>query len=164
MTNQIKLHVGYVGKTRVCKRVEIVNCDEAVGSWPFCTDTEDWYAEDGRFFVTTSQYDIIGPWVDEPAPDYNDGKWHGWNGGECPVHPKTVVRYVGTTGVGRDASPAKIINWPKLNGAFRVVTPYVEPPKPREFWLKLTNTGQGIPSIYDHFAGGAIHVREVLDT
>ena len=25
------------------------------------------------------------------APNYNDGKWHGWNGGECPVHPKTVV-------------------------------------------------------------------------
>ena len=25
---------------------------------------------------------------------YNDGKWHGWNGGECPVHPKTVVDYL----------------------------------------------------------------------
>ena len=23
--------------------------------------------------------------------NYNDGKWHGWNGGECPVHPKTTV-------------------------------------------------------------------------
>ena len=23
--------------------------------------------------------------------DYNDGKWHGWNGGECPVHPETIV-------------------------------------------------------------------------
>jgi hypothetical protein len=23
--------------------------------------------------------------------DYNDGKWHGWNGGECPVHPKSVI-------------------------------------------------------------------------
>lgn len=23
--------------------------------------------------------------------DYNDGKIHGWNGGECPVHPETVV-------------------------------------------------------------------------
>ena len=23
--------------------------------------------------------------------NYNDGKWHGWNGGECPVHPKSRV-------------------------------------------------------------------------
>lgn len=23
--------------------------------------------------------------------DYNDGKWHGWNGGKCPVHPKSNV-------------------------------------------------------------------------
>lgn len=23
--------------------------------------------------------------------DYNDGKWHGWNGGECPVHPDSLV-------------------------------------------------------------------------
>lgn len=23
--------------------------------------------------------------------DYNDGKWHGWNGGECPVHLKSLV-------------------------------------------------------------------------
>jgi hypothetical protein len=24
--------------------------------------------------------------------DYNDGKIHGWNGGDCPVHPNTKVR------------------------------------------------------------------------
>lgn len=24
--------------------------------------------------------------------NYNDGKWHGWNGGECPVHPRSVVQ------------------------------------------------------------------------
>ena len=26
--------------------------------------------------------------------DYNDGGWHLWNGGECPVHSKTVVEAV----------------------------------------------------------------------
>jgi hypothetical protein len=26
--------------------------------------------------------------------DYNDGKWHGWNGGECPVDPQTHVDIV----------------------------------------------------------------------
>ena len=23
--------------------------------------------------------------------NYNDGKWHGWNGGECPVDVDTIV-------------------------------------------------------------------------
>lgn len=23
--------------------------------------------------------------------DYYDGCWHGWNGGECPVHPETII-------------------------------------------------------------------------
>ena len=23
--------------------------------------------------------------------DYNDGKWHPWTGGECPVHPESAV-------------------------------------------------------------------------
>lgn len=29
--------------------------------------------------------------VCRPA-DYNDGTIHSWNGGDCPVHPKTVVK------------------------------------------------------------------------
>ena len=40
--------------------------------------------------------------------DYNDGNWHGWDGGECPVHPESVpinllVQVSGTplTGTGR---------------------------------------------------------------
>lgn len=28
------------------------------------------------------------------STNYNDGLWHGWNGGECPVHPKTEVEVV----------------------------------------------------------------------
>ena len=32
-----------------------------------------------------------------PEPNYNDGRWHGWNGGECPVHPETVVVVVTET-------------------------------------------------------------------
>lgn len=27
-------------------------------------------------------------------PNYNDGNWHGWNGGECPVHPQSEVEAV----------------------------------------------------------------------
>lgn len=25
--------------------------------------------------------------------NWNDGTIHGWNGGDCPVHPETLVRY-----------------------------------------------------------------------
>lgn len=28
------------------------------------------------------------------TPNYNDGNWHGWSGGDCPVHPKTTVEAV----------------------------------------------------------------------
>ncbi len=39
--------------------------------------------------------------------DYRDGKIHGWNGGECPVHPNDGVRVwprVGTPMVGLPTS------------------------------------------------------------
>ena len=26
--------------------------------------------------------------------DYNDGNWHAWNGGDCPVHPKSEIEAV----------------------------------------------------------------------
>ena len=24
--------------------------------------------------------------------DYKEGVWYGWNGGECPVHPESIVQ------------------------------------------------------------------------
>jgi hypothetical protein len=66
---------------------------------------------------------------------YIEGQWYGWNGGECPVHPETVVdvavaatkgfidlyesRLAGDFGWSRD-TPCPII-------AFRVVKHHVEP-------------------------------------
>ena len=75
--------------------------------------------------------------------DYNDGKWHGWNGGECPVHPMSEVE-----AVWHDPKINKAgMTGPRLafekNGArlawshvvkFRVVKPYREP---REFWVNV---------------------------
>ena len=63
--------------------------------------------------------------------DYNDGTIHGWNGGDCPVHPETVVKVwfrVGSRGEkqsgnyywGCSGANSDII-------AFRVVKEYVEP-------------------------------------
>ena len=63
--------------------------------------------------------------------DYNDGKWHGWNGGECPVHPKSDVR-IWDCASGQDIYlPAEAVHW-TFRGAFRVVKEYREP---REWWI-----------------------------
>jgi hypothetical protein len=64
--------------------------------------------------------------------DYNDGKWHGWNGGECPVHPLTVVetRYLSAP----PHAPRKGEEWIWSHDgnvgdivAFRVTKAYTEP-------------------------------------
>lgn len=80
--------------------------------------------------------------------DYNDGKWHGWNGGDCPVHPDTEVLIQRRSDTRSDAenSPdsftirANDWHWDQRSIhsdiiAFRVANPYVEPKKPREVWL-----------------------------
>lgn len=69
--------------------------------------------------------------------DYNDGKWHGWNGGECPVHPKTEVNvcFMGQTGFTQKAGE---LNWKGVSRrpitSFKVVK---EHKKPREFWVRF---------------------------
>ena len=76
--------------------------------------------------------------------DYNDGKWHGWNGGECPVHPKSVVdaRFLDPRQHFTPPEPRKAeeLIWvhdgyPWDIIAFRVVKPYTEPRKSRERWM-----------------------------
>lgn len=63
--------------------------------------------------------------------DYNDGKWHGWNGGECPVHLRSIIDQVwhdeknDSCGITRNRL-AGTAAW-KQTLKFRVVTPYVEP-------------------------------------
>ncbi len=71
--------------------------------------------------------------------DYNDGEWHGWNGGECPVDPQALVDIVwitsnGSPGRNNGVSP-KFYSWEHYDGwdiiAFRVVKP-AEPVKPAD--------------------------------
>ena len=74
--------------------------------------------------------------------NYNDGKWHGWNGGECPVHPKTVVEGYWRNGITTSACPS-VYNTGVAGGLnfswdgetrlhlFRVIKEHKEP---REFW------------------------------
>ena len=70
--------------------------------------------------------------------DYNSGKWIGWNGGECPVHPNTVVEYITATDgpVRRESAygevEARRLSWVDdeegwIVVAFRVVKEYREP-------------------------------------
>lgn len=66
--------------------------------------------------------------------DYNDGLWHGWNGGECPVHPDSVVDVAHADRGVVCGETAEQFFWSGENCriiAFRVITPYQAP---REFW------------------------------
>ena len=63
--------------------------------------------------------------------NYNDGNWHGWNGGKCPVHPKTTVDLMMKDG-GRfsDIPAGKIAPTHWTEGvvvAFRVIREHREP-------------------------------------
>ena len=100
--------------------------------------------------------------------DYNDGTWHGWNGGECPVHPKTFVDYIWVSKCNEPSSKL-ITNHPAgcllFEGnehgdlvAFRVVREYKGP---REWWI-FTN-GHGDTCVSPTWRKDAIHVREILD-
>ena len=83
--------------------------------------------------------------------DYNDGKWYGWNGGKCPVHPRTVVEAVYlepvcvVTLASVRADTADSFGWDDLDApivAFRVIEDHKEP---RGGWVvKGLNGGMGI--------------------
>jgi hypothetical protein len=57
--------------------------------------------------------------------NYNDGKC-GWNGGECPVHPDTIIDNTYADGSRSPGSPARGVAWDEPL-IFRVVKEYVEP-------------------------------------
>lgn len=66
--------------------------------------------------------------------DYRDGKIHGWNGGECPVHPKDEVDVWLTDGL-HEGMTASEWDWKEETdpvAAFRVTKAYREP---REVWI-----------------------------
>lgn len=64
--------------------------------------------------------------------DYNNGAVWGWNGGPCPVHPKTEVRCWLACGGASIDRQAHQFRWDHIDSygnviAFQVITPYVEP-------------------------------------
>lgn len=70
-----------------------------------------------------------------PSERYIEGQWYGWNGGECPVHPETVVDVaVAATRGFIDLCESVLAGdfcWPHDGArpiiAFRVVKHHVEP-------------------------------------
>lgn len=104
--------------------------------------------------------------------NYNDGKWHGWNGGDCPVHQNSRIQWtryngIGVTGIAyAGEGPARDANWETTHGsgghlsAFRVTKEHREP---REFWINKS-TEHAYPDPPDHERlNFYIHVREVQE-
>lgn len=103
------------------------------------------------------------------SSEYKEGVWYGWNGGECPVHPKSVIQVIrgdseGATAVTWPADQFQKSNWSDRERsysiiAFRVIKQHREP---LDVWLR-----QGILSGEWHpcrpAAEGAILFREVLE-
>lgn len=100
----------------------------------------------------------------------NDGKWHGWDGGEYPVHPESVVEavFTGSFGTMKDVREAGLHIWGKGTHAFRVVKEYKEP---REFWVNVYGDGEtytytskeSADECADDSRTECIHVREVIE-
>lgn len=99
--------------------------------------------------------------------NYNDGKWHGWNGGECPVHPRTVVHFCCMNIAGGKTEASDLV-WNNEDDAvedgvdpvvaFRVIKEHREP---LEFWVNPTtgNVVCSLPIYHENY----IKVREVLE-
>jgi hypothetical protein len=167
----IQLHVGYVGVTREGKRVAIT---AHYGGALWTDDLKSWL-DDGRYERHGSGHvrDIVGPWVEPKAPiNYNDGKWHQWNGSECPVHPNSTVEMISTQSVMPNHRAANSFTWdheldPIL--AFRVTKEFVAPKEPRELWVSLNDyqahETEADAQEHDKALGcnhGYFHVKEVM--
>lgn len=91
--------------------------------------------------------------------NYNDGKWHGWNGGEYPVHPNTVVDVFFADGQkGSTKEEAKVLRWSRISSlgdiiAFRVVKEYRES---RECWAVGNHMHGSLAEAERHTPGGVL--------
>lgn len=95
-------------------------------------------------------------WVEETSV----GEWIGWNGGECPVHPKTIVEVVRWHTRVKERGDA--INWDDVI-AYRVIEEHKEP---KEYWIELTPDNRICathtkPENKDRKDTTLVHVREV---
>lgn len=117
---------------------------------------------EGQGYADPDSFELV---EEEHKVDYNDGKWHGWDGGECPVHGESIVEFSNVYGL-QDSRQAQCIDWdyPIL---FRVVVPYVEPKEPREWDVVVNDHGiltiTFMPDTHRKAGREVIRVREVLE-
>lgn len=98
--------------------------------------------------------------------NYNDGKWHGWNGGECPVHPESIVEYVWSScgQTGCDQAKAGYTEngvrpaWSGSVKAFRVINEHLEPRV-----LRLIKFDAGVWQEVNEGVQNSILFREVIE-
>ena len=77
--------------------------------------------------------------------EYVTGQNYGWNGGECPVHPETVVEVWFRGRYRQSALKASYLEWEHGNSTgdivcFQVITPYAEP---KVIWVNEYESGCG---------------------
>jgi hypothetical protein len=97
--------------------------------------------------------------------NYNDGKWHAWPGGECPVHPDSEIEAEYVTSYSmketfKNTACGKYWKYPFL---FRVTKEYKAP---CEYWIVTDYNGytrvretEPVPNCIDT----VVHVREVAE-
>ncbi len=78
--------------------------------------------------------------------NYNNGQIWGWNGGECPVHPETAVKFWMREDLLclNNKALAKELTWKHVDEvqdiiAFQVVKAYVEP---KVIWVNEYEQGR----------------------
>jgi hypothetical protein len=178
MTKPIQLHVGYVGLSREGKRIEITEFREKNGHYQWLAGDDESYRKDGSYLLTvTSDLDIVGPWV-EPV-DYNDGNWHRWGGGNCPVHPETEVELMPLNPYDTTMRPNTVsataihvdwgVNCDNPIVSFCVTKEFIKPKEPRELWVSLNDyqahDTEADAQEYDRVLGhnhGYFRVKEVM--
>jgi hypothetical protein len=93
--------------------------------------------------------------MEDSMTDYNDGEWHIWKGGECPVHPESVVeirlRVAGEGFDGQERQASELV-WVHDHDSevdiicFRVVKAHREP---RVWWVNEYDGEDVGPWLYD---------------
>lgn len=145
------IYPGEYAITRDGQKVGPMVLHTSVGTkyyWTHENSSDLWWSDGTE--TDFKEKDLVAKWHDvapdpEPlAPDYNNGEWHDWNGGECPVHPLSVVEVQLRNGFKPRSRLAGGWNWRHDNAnddisSFHVVVPYVEPaPEPakrRKWWI-----------------------------
>lgn len=138
--------------------------------FPFARGLATWQ-RDGHKYASKekSEYDLIAEVYvsDTPPPppvDYNDGQWHLWPGGECPVHPQSTIQWM-AWGIATSCGgtiPAGEIIWAGVT-AFRVIKQHKEP---REWWVVpdlITEVFETEAEANARGYANPIRVREVTD-